>query len=172
MTTRAGQLFQELRSASAVKGLIGQCEDAHFDCKEWPGKDDDAQKMIAKAVCGLTNAEGGVLVIGMKAESRLKDEPDVISAPAPVADTALVKSKVLNLIGNLVEPGIVGASAREIRERKSANRALSLSMSPPARARQDGQGRTGSLSKDRIRDLPNGVLSNRGYVWTAPSSEA
>ncbi len=142
MPTRAEQLFEELRSASAVKGLIGECEDAHLDCKEWPSKEDDSQKMLAKAACGFTNAEGGVLVIGMKAESRPKDEPDVISATAPVADTALVKSKVLNLIGNLVEPGVVGVFAREIHERKGARSGFVVVYVPtsegaPRRSRKD-----------------------------------
>ena len=116
MTERARELFQNLQSVEAIKGLIGQCEDAHFDCKEWPNKDEDAQKMLAKAVCGLTNAEGGVLVIGMKAESRPKDEPDVVTGTAPVINTTLVKSKVLNLIGNLVEPGIIGIEVTEIND--------------------------------------------------------
>ena len=72
--------------------------------------------MIAKATCGLTNADGGVLVIGMKAESVRKDESDVITAASPVADTSLVESRVLDLIGKLVEPGIVGLEVREIEE--------------------------------------------------------
>jgi hypothetical protein len=53
--------------------------------------------MLAKAVSGMTNADGGVLVIGMKAESKPKDEPDVGTGAAPVADTSLVKSRVLGL---------------------------------------------------------------------------
>lgn len=142
MPTRAEQLFQELRSVSAVKGLTGQCEDAHFDCKEWPGKDDDAQKMIAKAACGLTNAEGGVLVIGMKAESKPKDEPDVVSSAAPVAETAQVKSRVLDLIGSLVEPGIVGIEALELNDPPGAKSGFVVVYVPasegsPRRSRKD-----------------------------------
>jgi hypothetical protein len=102
MTTRAEEIYKKLKSAASIIGLIDECEDSHFDCKEWPIKDEDAQKMLAKAACGLTNAEGGVLVVGMKAESRPKDEPDVVTGT------------VLNLIGNLVEPGIVGVLVREI----------------------------------------------------------
>jgi hypothetical protein len=120
MSGHAEHIYKRLQNAVAIKGLIGECEDAYFDCKEWPGKEDEAQKMLAKAACGLTNAEGGVLVIGMKAKSKSKDEPDIVSETAPVTDTAMVKSKVLNLIGNLVEPGIVGIRAKEINDPKGS----------------------------------------------------
>jgi hypothetical protein len=56
MTERARELYQELQSVEVIKGLIGQCEDSYFDCKEWPTKDEDTQKMLSKAACGLTNA--------------------------------------------------------------------------------------------------------------------
>jgi predicted HTH transcriptional regulator len=91
-----------------------------LDCKEWPSRDEDAQKMLAKAACGMTNADGGVLVVGMKAASRPKDEPDVVSAKAPVPDTSQVASRILGLISNLVEPSIVGVEVREIHENPSS----------------------------------------------------
>ena len=113
---RAEILYSELQDLNAIDGLIGQPEDSYLDCKVWPTKDDDAQKMLAKAACGMTNADGGVLVIGMKAESKPKDEPDVVTAKAPVSDTRQVASRVLGLISNLVEPGIVGVEVKEILE--------------------------------------------------------
>ena len=142
MTERAREIYQQLQSVEAIKGLIDECEDSHFDCKEWPNKDEDAQKMLAKAACGLTNAEGGVLVIGMKAESRPKDEPDVVTGTAPVANTSLVKSKVLNLIGNLVEPGIIGVEASEINDPQGKKSGFVLIYIPanegaPRRSRKD-----------------------------------
>jgi len=136
-------LFQQLKNVSAIKGLIGQSEDSHFDCKEWPSTDEESQKkMFAKAACGLTNADGGVLVIGMKAESRRKDEPDIVTAMAPVSDTAFVKSRVLNLIGNLVEPGIVGVRAREVKESQGSRSGfvivyLPASEGAPRRSKKD-----------------------------------
>ncbi len=144
MPTRAEQLYEQLKDAAAVKALIDQCEDSHLDCKEWPSKDEDAQKMVAKAACGFTNAEGGVLVIGMKAESKPKDEPDVISAAAPVKDTTLINSRVLNLIGNLVEPGIVGVLSKEIKERKGTESGFVIVLVPasegnPRRSRKDSK---------------------------------
>ncbi|MGB9232573.1 MAG: ATP-binding protein [Terracidiphilus sp.] len=113
---RARAIYDGIQTLENLLKLIGQPEDSHLDCKEWPSKDDDAQKMLAKALCGMTNADGGVLLLGMKAESRPKDEPDVISCVAPVPDTGQVASRVLGLLSNLVEPGIVGVEVREIPE--------------------------------------------------------
>jgi hypothetical protein len=72
MPGRAEDLFERLKDAPAIFALIGQTEDVHFDCKELPVKDEDKQRAFAKAACGLANAEGGVLVIGMKARAMSK----------------------------------------------------------------------------------------------------
>jgi hypothetical protein len=142
MLGRAEHLFHELQSAEAIRALIGQPEDAQFDCKEWPHKEDDAQRMLAKAACGLTNAEGGVLVIGMKAKSTSKEEPDVVQSAAPVRDTSFVKARILNLIGNLVEPGIVGLDVAEVRLREDSPSGfvvvhIPTSEGSPRRSRKD-----------------------------------
>ena len=114
MLGRAEQLFAELIDSSAILALINQHEDAYLDCKEWHPRDTSPEKWLAKAICGLTNAEGGVLVIGLKAPSKPKDDPDIIESAAPVADTRLIKSRVLDLIGKNVEPGVLGIDVREI----------------------------------------------------------
>lgn len=142
MAGHAEDLFARLQNRAAVLGLIGEAEDAHLDCKEWPAKDEDSHKMLAKAACGLTNADGGVLVIGMKAESRPKDEPDVVTAAAPVNDTSLVKSRVLGLISNLIEPGIVGIQAKEIATKAKSKSGFVVVYVPksdgsPRRSRKD-----------------------------------
>src|ERR1019366_545919 len=116
MLSRGEELFQKLQSADSIRALIGQSEDVHFDCKEWPTSDSDAQRVFAKAACGLTNAEGGVVLVGMRAKSTSKDEPDLVESVATVADTSAVKSRILNLVGQLVEPGIDGVQAAEIND--------------------------------------------------------
>jgi hypothetical protein len=116
---RARALYDALQTREGLLELVGQPEDSHLDCKEWPSKDDDAQRILAKAICGMTNADGGVLILGMKAESRPKDEPDVITGIAPIPNTSRVASRVLGLISNLVEPGVVGVEVREIPESSS-----------------------------------------------------
>ena len=88
MSGHGKELFDRLQSAESIKGLIGLPEDVHFECKEWTSEA-EAQKMLAKAACGMTNAEGGVVLVGMKARrSQSKDDPDVVDSEAPVSDTS------------------------------------------------------------------------------------
>jgi Putative DNA-binding domain len=116
MTSPAEQLFRRLSAAAHIESLIGESENCFFDCKEWPANDGDAQRMFAKAACGMANAEGGVLIVGMKARSDSKDEPDVVVAAAPVSKTKVVRSKILDWVGQLIEPVIPGVEAFEISE--------------------------------------------------------
>lgn len=142
MSSRAEELFQKLQSADSIRALIGQSEDIHFDCKEWPASDGDAQKVFAKAACGLTNAEGGVIVVGMSARSTCKDEPDLVESSAPVVDTSAVKSRILDLVGQLIEPGIEGVHAAEVNEPAGTKSGfvvvhIPLSEGSPRRSRKD-----------------------------------
>ena len=98
--------------------------------------------MFAKAACALTNAVGGVLVVGMKANKGAKDEPDSISSTAPVVDTSAIKSRILDLIGQLVEPGIDGIEAIEVNEPEGCKSGFVVVYIPesegaPRRSRKD-----------------------------------
>jgi hypothetical protein len=132
MSLRGIELFSRLRSVEAIKALIGQPEDVHFDCKEWPANDGDAQKVFAKAACGLTNAEGGVVIVGMKARAASKDDPDVVESVATVADTSAVRSKILYLVGQLVEPGIEGIQTAEVNDPIGAKSGFVVVYFPPS----------------------------------------
>jgi len=132
MPGRAEQLFQQLQNPTAILSLVGQSEDAHFDCKEWPTKEEEAQKVFAKAACGLTNAEGGVLVVGMRAKAASKGDPDLVDSPAPVSDTGAVASKILDLVGQLVEPGIEGVQAIPVNDPPDSKSGFVLVYIPPS----------------------------------------
>jgi hypothetical protein len=108
--------FEQLRSLAEIQALVGQSEDLHLDAKEWPMRDDDAQRILAKALSGFSNADGGILVIGVEARSVNKGDPDVIQTLKPVADAIGVKTKIENLIGNLIEPPLPGIRVAEVLE--------------------------------------------------------
>jgi predicted HTH transcriptional regulator len=116
MISPAEQLFRRLNTADRINSLIGESENIFFDCKEWPASEGDAQRIFAKAACGTANGEGGVLIVGMTARSNSKDEPDVVVSAKPVSKTNVVKSRILDWVGQLVEPVIVGVEAREVSE--------------------------------------------------------
>lgn len=96
--------FRQLQDFAGIQSLIGQTEDLHLDCKEWPAREDESQRILAKAISGFANADGGCLVIGLEAKSLKKDDSDVIQNLRPVLNALAVKSKIENLIGNLIEP--------------------------------------------------------------------
>jgi hypothetical protein len=103
------ELFRRLQDVAELDALIGQTEDLYLDCKIWPPRDEDARRVLAKALCGFANAGGGVVVVGMEARSGpSKYDPDIIQRTVPVADMIAVKSRIESLVGELVEPGLPG----------------------------------------------------------------
>lgn len=56
MASSPEQLFESLNSSTGILALIGGTEDLHLDCKVWPTKDEEAQRMIAKAACASQTA--------------------------------------------------------------------------------------------------------------------
>jgi len=135
--------FKRLKNVAEIKALIGTTEDLHLDCKVWPTNENDAQKMLAKTLCGFANADGGVVVIGM--EARLgpnKDDPDVIQRARPVANALAVKSRVENLVGQLVEPGLEGVQVEAVFDPPESVSGFVLvgvppTEGPPCRSRKD-----------------------------------
>jgi len=144
MAGRAEHLYSQLQDRAGVLKLIGEPEDSHLDCKQWPANEQDAQKMLAKAASGLTNADGGVLVIGMVAGSVRAGEPDVVTKAEPVLDTSVVRSKVLGIIHDLVEPGILGLEAIEVSDGPSGTTGFVVVLIPksegsPRRSRKENK---------------------------------
>jgi hypothetical protein len=117
--TNAERLYKQLSSLRAVQALVGKSEDADFDCKEWPARQDDARRVIAKAACGFANATGGVVVIGVKASGAGANTPDVVRSLAPVADRHAVASTVLEIILQSIEPGIEGIRTKTVPDARS-----------------------------------------------------
>ena len=143
MSTIPEELFESFNSAGTILALIGKTEDLHLDCKVWPTKDEDAQRVIAKAVCGFANGDGGMIVVGMKAKAGPnKEDPDQIQSAEPVADTTFVKTRIQDFIGQLVEPGITGVRVDEINEPTGTKSGFVIVLvpatdGPPCRSRKD-----------------------------------
>jgi predicted HTH transcriptional regulator len=112
MPTIAETLYEQLDSHNAVQELIGKVEDAFFECKEWRAER-SSQDQIAKAACGFTNADGGVIVVGLEAR-RNNDGIDMVTAERPVPDAESVRSQIEEAISKKVEPGIKGVRSKTI----------------------------------------------------------
>jgi hypothetical protein len=144
MPTNAERFYKRLSSLRALTALVGMPEDADFDCKEWPLRQDDARRIVAKAACGFANATGGVIVIGVKASGSGANTPDVVRALAPVGDRHAVTSAALEIILQSVEPGIEGIRTKTIGDGKSKTSGFVLvfvptSDGPPRRSKVDGR---------------------------------
>jgi hypothetical protein len=132
MPTSAERFYEQLNSVAALKKLLGQPEDADFDCKEWPSGPNPRRGTLAKAACGFTNATGGVIIIGLKASGRGSDTPDVVQELAPVEDRMGVASEALDIIHKLVEPGIEGVQWKDIPCNASGNSGFVIIFVPPS----------------------------------------
>jgi hypothetical protein len=114
MSTNADRLYRRMNSRAALETLIGEPEDADFDCKEWSTRQDAMRGSIAKAACGFANATGCVIVVGLKASGSGANMPDVVERLEPVADRKAVASIALDIILKSVEPGIEGLKIKAI----------------------------------------------------------
>lgn len=126
------ELFQRLQSLAELNGLIGQTENLYLDCKIWPQKDEEAQRVLAKALCGFANADGGVIVIGLEARAGgSKYDAYVIQRSVPVSDAISVKSRVEGLVGDLVEPRLEGVLVAAVSDVPGSNTGFVLVAVPP-----------------------------------------
>jgi hypothetical protein len=70
-------------------------------------------------------------VIGLEAKSLGKDDPDVIQRAQPVPDCVAVKSRIDNLIGQLVEPLLMGVEVVPVPESAGSTTGFVIVNIPP-----------------------------------------
>jgi hypothetical protein len=154
MGINAERLYAKLKSKAALATLIGQPEDADFDCKEWPRRPEWARATIAKAACGFANATGGVIIVGMKAKGSGSGKPDVVEAFTPVDNCKAVASQMLDFILESVQPGIEGIQVRTIRDGRST-KAGYVALYVPA---MDGSPRRSKVDSNFYVRIASGTL--------------
>ncbi len=72
--------------------------------------------MLGRALSGFANAEGGVLVIGMKTAQMQSSTVDVASALAPSADAELVRNRIAGMVPEILDPELPGIAVYFIAE--------------------------------------------------------
>ncbi|HXA86131.1 MAG TPA: ATP-binding protein [Candidatus Dormibacteraeota bacterium] len=120
MPTNAEAFFRSLAKAADIEQLIGTPEDLYFDAKtvvDESFKTDADKGPLAKAISAFANADGGVIIYGLEAKPD-KEGRDVVQAAKPLADPSLVQSKILGLVGQLLQPPVEGVLV-EIRKKRS-----------------------------------------------------
>ena len=132
MPTNAEAFFRSLASPADIEQLIGMSEDLYFDAKTLSNESFAAasdQGSLAKAISAFANADGGVIIYGLEAK-RDAEGRDVVQAARPLGDPALVQSKILGLVGQLIQPPVEGILV-ETRVGQ-ANRGYVLVLVPPS----------------------------------------
>jgi len=127
----ARELFDSLNTVADIQDLIGKEEDLFLEVKRAtvPMSQDDKAN-LSKALSGFANSSGGVLIFGLFAQSRNKDEPDVISKEDPITDLERFLPDVQTLIGKAVVPFVDGVMVKAIRYEKDPIRGFALVLVP------------------------------------------
>ena len=163
MPTAPDVLYDRLQDPAEVAALFGTAEDTILDCKQWLGDEKGKRSMLAKAVSGFANGDGGVIVLGLVADSHGKDDPDLIKGAAYVQAPHEVKAKVMSFLQSDVEPLIQGLRVDVVpMETNGAGVVLVLVPSQdglPVRSKQDWKFylRSGSSTQN----MPMTVLADR-----------
>jgi hypothetical protein len=106
--SESSRIFLEsLKAAADVTGLVGRAEDLYFEAKTCaePFSETD-QGHLAEALSGFANADGGVLIYGLVAAGGDRTKPDVVTKVERIRNVDLLNSRILGLIGQLVEPPV------------------------------------------------------------------
>lgn len=93
-------------------------EDLHLDFKQT--RDESlakagTRKMLAKAISGFANSDGGLIVWGVGTETDRKTGTDYASAEAPLSDAKSFCSRLHELTGEAVSPTVDGVDHRFLR---------------------------------------------------------
>lgn len=162
MPTKAEVLFESLQEPSALMSLIGKAEDTDLDCKQWRGDEDGKRLMLAKAVCGFANGDGGIVLLGMRADTR-GDEPDLIKETAFFPAPEEVKAKALAIVQADIEPLVQGIRASAVVMDGAGNGVVAIlvpsSDGLPHRSKRDWKFHLRSGSS--TQNMPLTVLADR-----------
>src|SRR5262245_34144189 len=105
-----------------VVALVGRPEDPHLECKvkadaTTPKVPDEDRGRIAKAVCGLANADGGVFLFGVRAApDKAQGGLDRVTQIVPVTDVEQCARAVEATINGWIEPPLSIANVNTIED--------------------------------------------------------
>jgi hypothetical protein len=115
--TMNAELFDRYRNltAASVLAMSGEVEDRRLDCKlvEAALSSKDDKKNLAKALSGFANAEGGIVLWGVSAKKNAQGI-DCIDGHPGVEDWQRLLSRLQDLTGQAVSPGVVGVDHRSL----------------------------------------------------------
>lgn len=149
----------------------GERESQHLEVKVaqmdgGPGKlSDKTAADIAKAVSGLANAEGGVIIVGLAAEKPVDGSDDQIHRIVPVEAIGAFARVVQERLPKLVEPEVPGVRAWPITDPEDDGRGVLAIYVPTTDAGPFRTGRGLFCAKNSTKDV-----SERYYLRNGPNT--
>jgi hypothetical protein len=143
MNPQLQRFFDVLATAADIRRLVTtrREEDLHLEFKQKSDRStgdlgDDDRKNFSKAVSGFANAEGGVLIFGVRTRST-RERPDRASQLKPITDVGRFRVALLDSLLNTTQPPVDGVRIEVIQSRGRTGYVKCLipdSEKPPHRA--------------------------------------
>ncbi|TNJ41676.1 ATP-binding protein [Tamlana fucoidanivorans] len=91
-------------------------ETLNLEFKSYPvqGNHNDKEKAVIKAICGLSNAEGGIVIWGAPIETTNPQGNTIAQGDLTPFETNLDRDRIINKISNLIIPLIVGVRVQKL----------------------------------------------------------
>jgi hypothetical protein len=103
--------------AALRDSVLGQEEALHLEFKTFADMSGtavvrDDRKLLARAICGMSNAEGGLVIVGVHTCKR--DGIDLAASLRPFANRVTIKNRVVGMLPDLLSPQHVGIAVHTI----------------------------------------------------------
>lgn len=118
------KLTENETNPEEILKLISKSEDLYLECKQINsddikngliGKiDSDAYFHLGKCISAFANAEGGIVVWGLKAKEINKKSPDLIEKEAPIEGVTKVKTDFDSILGKVISRRVVGVQNKVV----------------------------------------------------------
>jgi len=99
-----------------------------------PIPDDADTGQLARAISGFANTDGGLLVWGVEAKARSKEDPDVAQSLRPIRGVKVFTTRLNAVCGGAVNPPLPGIENRMVSEDAEADVGFTVTLVPPRRA--------------------------------------
>lgn len=131
MSIGARKIFERYRDGGLeyLKGLKGTGVETYFqDFKEikppYKLRTDENKRLLAKALSGFANSDGGCIIWGVECSDKNSTSPDVVQSFSPIKNLNAFIADLNVLEAGLVSPGVAGVEHWPIAEKDGDGKEL------------------------------------------------
>jgi len=142
----AKPLFESLKKWADLNALVEEAypEGVYLECKTQTGVTlkQGTKAQLAETVSAMSNAGGGVILLGVSTTPVKAHNLDVVSGLEPIGNVANLAARVEIELSQLTEPPVVGARVRVIKKGNSGSGVVAIQIpaasGDPVRSALDG----------------------------------